>query len=105
KARLPVEEKELLRLTDPDSISVEASYYGPRIEGPITRQTFVDLIEAFQYGEILHEKYVCQILHQARAILKTLPNYNRIDLSRLHHIYIIGDLHGQLADLLHIFNE
>ncbi|CAF1083695.1 unnamed protein product [Rotaria sordida] len=105
KARLPVEEKELLRLTNPDSIPVEASYYGPRIEGPITRQTFVNLIEAFQYGEILHEKYVCQILHQARAILKTLPNYNPIDLSHLHHIYIIGDLHGQLADLLHIFNE
>ncbi|CAF3173213.1 unnamed protein product [Rotaria sp. Silwood2] len=54
--------------------------------------------------QVLHEKYVCHIVHQARAILKTLPNYNRIDLSTLHHIYIIGDLHGQLADLLHIFN-
>ncbi|CAF5024406.1 unnamed protein product, partial [Rotaria sp. Silwood1] len=54
--------------------------------------------------KILHEKYVCHILHEARAILKTLPNNNRIDLSILHHIYIIGDLHGQLADLLHIFN-
>ncbi|CAF3165359.1 unnamed protein product [Rotaria sp. Silwood2] len=104
KARLPVEERELLRSTNPDSISVEASYRGPRIEDPITRQTFVDLIEAFQHGQVLHEKYVCHILHQARVILKTLPNYNRIDLSTLHHIYIIGDLHGQLADLLHIFN-
>ncbi|CAF0903261.1 unnamed protein product [Rotaria sordida] len=104
KARLPVEEKELLRSTNPDNISVEASYDGPRIEGLITRQTFVDLIEAFQQGHVLHEKYVCYILHQARTILKTLPNYNRIDLSTLRHIYIIGDLHGQLADLLHIFN-
>ncbi|CAF1092757.1 unnamed protein product [Rotaria sordida] len=104
KARLPVEEKELLRSTNPDNISVEASYDGPRIEGLITRQTFVDLIEAFQQGQVLHEKYVCYILHQARTILKTLPNYNRIDLSTLRHIYIIGDLHGQLADLLHIFN-
>ncbi|CAF0789305.1 unnamed protein product [Rotaria sordida] len=104
KARLPVEERELLRSTNPDNILVEASYCGPRIEGPITRQTLVDLIEAFQDGQILHEKYVCNILHQARAILKTLPNCNHIDLSILHHIYIIGDLHGQLADLLHIFN-
>ncbi|CAF4197975.1 unnamed protein product, partial [Rotaria magnacalcarata] len=104
KARLSVEERELLRSTNPDSITVEANYRGPRIEGSITRQTFVDLIEAFQHGQILHEKYVCHILHQARAILKTLPNYNRIDLFTLHHIYIIGDLHGQLADLLHIFN-
>ncbi|CAF5115746.1 unnamed protein product [Rotaria sp. Silwood1] len=60
KARLPVEEKELLRLTDPDSISVEASYYGPRIEGPITRQTFVDLIEAFQYGEVSKTQHSTQ---------------------------------------------
>ncbi|CAF4915338.1 unnamed protein product, partial [Rotaria sp. Silwood1] len=51
KAGLPVEEKELLRLTNPASISVQASYQGPRIEGPITRKTFVDLIEAFQYGQ------------------------------------------------------
>ena len=56
------------------------------------------------YKQVLHEKYVYVILHQARAILKTLPNVNRIDLSYLHHICIIGDLHGQLADLLHIFN-
>ncbi|CAF4261380.1 unnamed protein product [Rotaria sp. Silwood2] len=104
KAGLPVEEKELLRLTNPDNVIVETSYQGPRIEGPITRKTFVDLIEAFQHGQVLHEKYVCQILHQARAILKSLPNFNHIDLSNLHHIYIIGDLHGQLADLLHIFN-
>ncbi|CAF5012907.1 unnamed protein product, partial [Rotaria sp. Silwood1] len=51
KARLPVEERELLRSTNPDSIPVQANYGGPRVEGPITRQTFVDLIEAFQHGQ------------------------------------------------------
>ena len=98
-------------------------FYGIDIQGPITRKTLVDLIEAFQHGqvsdrfvvncsidgtvlsEVLHERYVCEILHQARAILKSLPNFNHIDLSSLHHIFIIGDLHGQLADLLHIFNS
>jgi hypothetical protein len=67
---LCVEETELLRLTNPDNITVEASYQGPRIEfysldltrliiiyfigikGPITRQTFVTLIEAFQHGQV-----------------------------------------------------
>ncbi|CAF2135394.1 unnamed protein product [Rotaria magnacalcarata] len=102
---LPVEEEELLRSTNPDNISVESSYQGPRIEGPITGNTLIDLIEAFQHGQVLHAKYVCKILHQARFILKSLPNFNRIDLSDLHHVFIIGDLHGQLADLLHIFNE
>ncbi|CAF4689464.1 unnamed protein product, partial [Rotaria sp. Silwood2] len=52
KARLPIEERELLRSTNPDNISVEASYRGPHIEGPITRQIFVNLIEAFQHGQV-----------------------------------------------------
>ncbi|CAF4787321.1 unnamed protein product, partial [Rotaria socialis] len=51
KAGLPVEEKELLKSTNPDSIPVESSYRGPRIDGPITRKTLVDLIEAFQQGQ------------------------------------------------------
>ncbi|CAF1137416.1 unnamed protein product [Adineta ricciae] len=105
KAGLPVEEKELLRLTNPENIRVEPTYRGPRIEGPITRKVFVDLIEAFQRGQVLHEKYVCEILHQARTILKTIPNFNHVDLSNLRHVFIVGDLHGQLADLLHIFNS
>ncbi|CAF5077056.1 unnamed protein product, partial [Rotaria magnacalcarata] len=48
KSGLPVEEKELLRLTNPDNIQVEANYRGPHIKDQITRSTFVDLIEAFQ---------------------------------------------------------
>ncbi|CAF2529170.1 unnamed protein product [Rotaria sp. Silwood2] len=104
KTGLSVEEKQLLRLTNPDHIQVESNYQGPHIKNSITRSTLVDLIEAFQKGQVLHEKYVYVILHQARAILKTLPNVNHIDLYNLHHIFIIGDLHGQLADLLHIFN-
>ncbi|CAF1045170.1 unnamed protein product, partial [Didymodactylos carnosus] len=98
-------EKELLRLTNPDDIVVESSYRGPHIQGPITRKIFVDLIEAFQKGQILHEKYVCEILHQGRTILKSLPNFNHIDLANLKHVFIVGDLHGQLQDLLHIFNS
>ncbi|CAM2720074.1 unnamed protein product [Rotaria socialis] len=105
QAGLPVEEEELLRSTNPDNISVESSYQGPCIEGPITGNTLIDLIEAFRQGQVLHAKYVCKILHQARVILKSLPNFNRIVLSDVHHVLIIGDLHGQLADLLHIFNE
>jgi len=105
KAGLPIEERELLQQTNPEKIVVESTYQGPRIDGPITRKTLVDLIEAFQHGEILHEKYVCQILHQGRSILKTVPNFNHVDLATLKHIFIIGDLHGQLADLLHIFNS
>ncbi|CAF4233370.1 unnamed protein product, partial [Rotaria magnacalcarata] len=52
KSGLPVEEKELLRLTNPDNIQVEANYRGPHIKDQITRSTFVDLIEAFQKRQV-----------------------------------------------------
>ncbi|CAF1177588.1 unnamed protein product [Rotaria sordida] len=105
RSRLPVDERELLQSTDPDRIAVENTYQGPRIKDLITKETFIDLIEAFRKGQLLHERYVCKILHQARNILKALPNNNAINLLQLHHVYIVGDLHGQLADLLYIFNE
>jgi hypothetical protein len=64
-----LEEKELLRLTNPENIRVDANYRGPRqlfykinkldnfiyfigIEGPITRKVFVNLIEAFQRRQV-----------------------------------------------------
>ncbi|CAF1466182.1 unnamed protein product, partial [Rotaria sordida] len=105
RSRLPFDERELLQSTDPDRIAVENTYQGPRIKDLITKETFIDLIEAFRKGQLLHERYVCKILHQARNILKALPNNNAINLLQLHHVYIVGDLHGQLADLLYIFNE
>ncbi|CAF1455315.1 unnamed protein product [Rotaria sordida] len=54
---LSLEEKELLKLTNPDNIHIEANYQGLHIESPIKRSTFVDLIETFQKGKsIEHDK-------------------------------------------------
>ncbi|CAF3862571.1 unnamed protein product [Rotaria sp. Silwood1] len=47
-----VEEKELLKSTNPDDIHIESNYQGPHVESPIKRSTLVDLIEAFQKGQI-----------------------------------------------------
>ncbi|CAF5148499.1 unnamed protein product, partial [Rotaria sp. Silwood1] len=52
KPGLLLEEKELLKLTNPDDIQVEANYRGPHIESPIKRSAFIDLIEAFQKVEV-----------------------------------------------------
>ncbi|CAF4229916.1 unnamed protein product [Rotaria magnacalcarata] len=52
KPGLSVEEKKLLSFTNPDNIQVESNYRGPHIKSPLTRSTFVDLIEAFQKGQV-----------------------------------------------------
>lgn len=105
KLQTPVDEDELIRSTNPSATYVESGYQGLRIDGPVTQDVLMKLIESFQRGQILHEQYVYQILHQARAVLKTLPNCNNVNLSSLGHVTVVGDLHGQLADLLHIFNK
>ncbi|CAF4958509.1 unnamed protein product, partial [Rotaria sp. Silwood1] len=51
KPGLPLE-KELLKLTNPDDIQVEANYRGSCIESPIKRSAVVHLIEAFQTEDI-----------------------------------------------------
>ncbi|CAF5029282.1 unnamed protein product, partial [Rotaria sp. Silwood1] len=62
------------------------------------------LTSDFRVWQVSMEIDVEVLIHQARVILKTLPNVNHINLTNLHHIFIIGDLHEQLPDLLHIFN-
>ena len=96
-------------------------FYSTGLDGPITHKDFVNLMARFQRGQvriffyifishlnlskILHEKYVNKILHEARTVLKTLSNCNQINLSELGRVTVVGDLHGQLSDLTHIFDQ
>mgnify|MGYP002378583427 CR=1 FL=1 len=66
---------------------------------------FYIFISHLNLSKILHEKYVNKILHEARTVLKTLSNCNQINLSELGRVTVVGDLHGQLSDLTHIFDQ
>jgi hypothetical protein len=47
------EEVELIKVTAPETVTVETSYKGPHIELPINKKVFESLILAFQRGEVL----------------------------------------------------
>lgn len=53
--------------------------------------------------EPLHAKYVIDILEETIKQLKILKNINNISTSTKKQITVVGDLHGQLDDLLLIF--
>ena len=53
--------------------------------------------------EPLHAKYVIDILEETIKQLKILKNINYISTSTKKQITVVGDLHGQLDDLLLIF--
>ncbi|RUS89489.1 hypothetical protein EGW08_002786 [Elysia chlorotica] len=86
----------LRSMCDPDLFPVEIAYCGPRLNFPITRQQIRDLISAFKDNQLLHE---------ARRVLRTLPNINRISSSLSGQVTVCGDLHGKLDDLYMIFQK
>ncbi len=51
----------------------------------------------------LHAKYVILILQETINALKKLKNINILATNASKNITIVGDLHGQLDDLLMIF--
>ena len=58
-----------------------------------------------QAGSKLPRAIVTQILRRCFAIQQPMPNVRRVDLKPGQRLTVVGDLHGQLADLLHIFSQ
>jgi len=59
------------------------------------------LILLYENLKKLHVKYVIQLLEETIKALKNLKNINTITIST--SLTVIGDLHGQIDDLLMIF--
>jgi serine/threonine-protein phosphatase with EF-hand domain len=63
------------------------------------------LADAYKRGQHLHKSFVHQILTQSIAFLQPKPNITYVQVAPAPHITIVGDLHGQLDDLMLIFRE
>ncbi|XP_009586318.1 PREDICTED: serine/threonine-protein phosphatase with EF-hands 1, partial [Fulmarus glacialis] len=84
-------------------IDVPDSYYGPRLSFPLTVEDASALLHAFRNEQLLHARYVLQLLCETRKVLKEMPNITHLSTSYSREITVCGDLHGNLDDLLLIF--
>ncbi|KAF1567210.1 Serine/threonine-protein phosphatase with EF-hands 1, partial [Eudyptes schlegeli] len=84
-------------------IDVPDSYYGPRLSFPLTIEDANALLHAFRNEQLLHARYVLQLLCETRKVLKEMPNITHLSTSYSKEITVCGDLHGNLDDLLLIF--
>lgn len=84
-------------------VDVPDSYTGPRLQFPLTFSDLGLLIEAFKRQQILHARYVLEVLFETKKNLKQMPNFTHVKSSPAKDITICGDLHGKLDDLFLIF--
>ncbi|NWS61835.1 PPE1 phosphatase, partial [Chunga burmeisteri] len=92
-----------LCLKEFEKIDVPDSYYGPRLSFPLTVEDANALLHAFRNEQLLHARYVLQLLCETRRVLKEMPNITHLSTSYSKEITVCGDLHGNLDDLLLIF--
>ena len=63
------------------------------------------VVEVYRKGGRLSIKLVMKILRTTYRMLKLVSNISRVDIKIGCKMNVIGDIHGQLSDLLHILDE
>ena len=85
-----------------ESLEYSESQY---LNAGITFEFVVDMIAFFKTGGVLHYKYAHQIITEAIAIFEELSTVVQIAIPEGGRLTVVGDIHGQLSDLLTIFTQ
>ena len=71
----------------------------------ITMGVARQIVEVYRKGGRLSIKLVMKILRTTYRMLKQVTNMAYVDIKTGTKLHVIGDIHGQLSDLLHILDE
>jgi len=82
---------------------VKGDYDGPHLDGKVTIEFCMQLVEAFKNQKTLHRKYALKILQLLGEFLPTLPTLTDVPIAPGGKITVCGDTHGQFYDLRNIF--
>ncbi|NXS67055.1 PPE1 phosphatase, partial [Pandion haliaetus] len=80
-------------------IDVPDSYYGPRLSFPLTVEDANALLHAFRNEQLLHARYVLQLLCETRRVLKEMPNITHLSTSYSREITVCGKVPEKVAAL------
>lgn len=86
-----------------DSMIVDSTYDGMKLENEMTQAFVDDMIDRFKNGKKIHKKYVYQIIAAVRKIVYDEPTMVEMEVGKEHQLTVCGDTHGQFFDLLEIF--
>eukprot|EP00658_Telonema_sp_P-2_P002878 TRINITY_DN1105_c0_g1_i4.p1 TRINITY_DN1105_c0_g1~~TRINITY_DN1105_c0_g1_i4.p1 ORF type:complete len:420 (+),score=113.04 TRINITY_DN1105_c0_g1_i4:134-1393(+) len=93
----------LCETLDPEEITVDDSYEGPRIPNPPTIESVLEMMEWFKQEKNIHRRYAFEILIGMRERWKKAPSLVRVNFPEGQKVTVCGDTHGQFYDLLNVF--
>ena len=89
--------------------SIESSYTGLHLGEKYEESDFMQLVDNFYKGNMLHAKYALKIITDANNKLKSYSNIAYCDVKKMHTdlmgFVIVGDLHGSFKDLKYIIDK
>lgn len=74
-------------------------------KGPMTIKSAISIYETYKQGGACTKETVHKVLRTAYRTMKNQPNVMHITLEADERLNVVGDLHGQLLDLVHILEE
>ncbi|XP_052367816.1 serine/threonine-protein phosphatase with EF-hands 2-like isoform X2 [Oncorhynchus keta] len=74
-----------------EQITVPESYSGPHLTFPLTVSHTNALLSAFKEQQPLHGRYMLQLLHQTKKLLKQMPNVIHLSTPYAKEITICGN--------------
>lgn len=75
------------------------------LDGVLTLEFVENLIESCRNGRKIPRNVLVRVLTETTTLLRKSPNLVEFRIAPANHVTIIGDLHGQLDDLLLILRE
>lgn len=65
----------------------------------------LEIVDCYRKGGKLSRKSVVKILRRAYKLMQKIPNVTHLSVPEGSKLTVVGDLHGQLSDLLYILDE
>lgn len=102
---IAVENIEIGGLLATSKLARKSFDFGTNKNSPLNMDVAEGIIEVCRQGGKLSSNTVMKLLRRTYALLKGGGNTRKLSVPTNGKVTIVGDLHGQLADLLHILDE